>query len=107
MNILDRYTAKEFLRYFALILLSFVSLYLIIDFFEKIRMFISNKATLYQVFSFFLFNIPMTVNQMLPVGVLLAALISFRTLSRRNEIVVMKACGISLYRMARPIILIA
>ncbi len=107
MNILDRYTAKEFLRYFLLILLSFVSLYLIIDFFEKIRMFISNRATLNQVLFFFLFSIPMTINQMLPVGMLLAALTSLRALTSRHEIVAMKACGISIYRMARPIILIA
>lgn len=106
MNILDRYTTKEFLRYFALILISFVALYLIIDFFEKIRMFISNKATLYQILSFFLFSIPLTMNQMLPIGMLLAAFITYRTLTLHSEIVALKACGISLYRTARPVILI-
>jgi len=53
MTILDRYIAKEFTRYFTMTAVSFVSLYLIIDFFEKIRRFISNQATVHQVISFF------------------------------------------------------
>ena len=107
MNILDRYCAKEFLRYFALIIISFVSLYLIIDFFEKIRMFFSNHATVSQIASFFFFSIPMVTSQILPVGVLMATLVAFASLSRHNEIVAMKACGVSLYRIAWPIIIIA
>ena len=107
MNILDRYCAKEFLRFLAIIIISFVSLYLIIDFFEKIRMFLSNQATLYQMVSFFLFSIPMVIWQTLPASVLMAALVSFGTLSRHNEIIAMKACGVSLYRTVAPVIAIA
>lgn len=107
MTILDRYCAKEFIRYLLMIMLAFVGLYLIIDFFEKIRMFVSNRATLYQMLSFVAFNIPMVMWQMLPASVLVAALVSFSSLSRNNEIMAIKACGISLYRLARPIIIIA
>ncbi len=107
MTIIDRYCAREFLRHLAIIVLSFVCLYLLIDFFERIRMFLSNKASLVQMSSFFLFSIPMVFWQMLPASVLLAAFISFGTLSRQNEIIAMKACGISLYRIAWPIIVIA
>ena len=107
MNILDRYCAKEFLRFLAIIIISFVSLYLIIDFFEKIRMFMSNQATLYQMVSFFFFSIPMVIWQILPASVLMAALISFGTLSRHSEIIAMKACGVSLYRTVAPVIAIA
>lgn len=107
MTILDRYCAKEFLRYLLLIILSFIGLYLIIDFFEKIRMFISNRATVYHMLSFFVFSVPMVMWQMLPASVLMAALVSFSSLSRHNEIMAMKACGVSLYRLACPIIIIA
>ncbi len=107
MNILDRYCAKEFLRFLAIIVISFVSLYLIIDFFEKIRMFLSNQAKIYQIVSFFFCSIPMIIWQILPASVLMAALISFGSLSRHSEIIAMKACGVSLYRTAAPIIVIA
>lgn len=107
MNILDRYCAKEFLKFLAIIIVSFVSLYLIIDFFEKIRMFLSNRASIYQMVSFFLCSIPMIIWQILPASVLMAALIAFGSLARHSEIIAMKACGISLYRTAAPIIVIA
>lgn len=107
MTILARYCSKEFFRYLVMIVLSFIGLYLIIDFFERIRMFISNQATAYQMLSFFAFNIPMIMWQMLPASVLMAALVSFSSLSRNNEIMAMKACGVSLYRLAYPIIIIA
>jgi lipopolysaccharide export system permease protein len=107
MSILDRYCVKEFLRYLLIIVVSFVSLYLIIDFFEKTRMFLSNQATIYQMASFFVCSIPMIIWQILPASILMAALVSFGALSRHSEIIAMKACGVSLYRTAAPIIAIA
>jgi len=107
MKILDRYCVKEFLRYLAIIVISFVSLYLIIDFFEKIRMFLSNQANVYQMASFFFCSVPMIIWQILPASVLMAALIAFGSLSRHSEIIAMKACGVSLYRLTAPIVVIA
>lgn len=107
MNLLDRYCAMEFIKYFAIIIASFVFLYLIIDFFEKIRMFISNQATIYQIASFFFFSIPMIIWQVLPTVILVASLVAFGSLSHDNEILAMKACGVSLYRISVPVIAMA
>ena len=105
MLILDRYIAKEFLKLLFFLVLCFVGLYLIIDFFEKIKMFLSNSATPSQMASFFLFNVPMIISLTLPAAVLLSALITFGNLSKHGEIVAMKANGISLYRTTLPLIL--
>lgn len=107
MNLLDRYCAREFLKYFAVIVTSLLALYLIVDFFEKIRMFLSNEATVSQIISFFFFSIPMIIWQIMPVGILIACLSVFGSFSKNNEIMAMKACGVSLYRISLPIILIA
>jgi lipopolysaccharide export system permease protein len=107
MKIVDRYLIREYLRNMLFITLSFVSLFLLIDFFEKFRMFLSNNATLLQMGSYFLFQIPMVVSQILPAAVLLASLITCGYLSRHSEITAMKANGISLYRIAVPILAIA
>jgi lipopolysaccharide export system permease protein len=107
MKIVDRYLVTEYLRNMLFITLSFLSLFLIIDFFEKIRMFLSNHATLAQMGSYFLFRIPMVISQILPAAVLLASLITCGYLSRHSEITAMKANGISLYRIAVPILTIA
>ena len=76
MNILDRYLTEEFARNLLFITPVFISLFLIIDFFEKIRMFLSNHATFGQMASYFLFRIPMIVSQILPAAVLLSSLIT-------------------------------
>lgn len=107
MNILDRYMTAEFMRNLLFIALCFVSLFLIIDFFEKIRMFLSNHATFQQISAHFLYRIPMILSQILPAAVLLASLTTCGSLSRHNEIMAMKANGVSLYRVSAPILAIA
>jgi lipopolysaccharide export system permease protein len=107
MNILDRYLTSEFLRNLLLVTTCFVTLVLLIEFFEKIRMFLSNSATFQQVAAYFIFRIPMFVSQILPAATLITALMTFGYLSRHSEIVAMKANGISLYRASLPILTIA
>ncbi|MCU0581639.1 MAG: LptF/LptG family permease, partial [Syntrophales bacterium] len=107
MMLLDRYILREFARLFLFLVVCFLGLYLIIDFFEKIKMFLSNSATLPQMASFFLFNIPMIISLTLPAAVLLSTLITFGVMSKNSEIVAMKANGISLYRTSLPLILLA
>ncbi len=107
MNILDRYILKEFIKIFTLMLVSLIGLYLIADFFERMRMFLSNNATLRQMASYFLLNIPMILSQMIPVAFLLGTLLSFGILSKNCEITAMKANGVSLYRISLPVIILS
>lgn len=106
MNVLDRYIAREFSKLFLVIMVSFIALYLIIDFFGQIRMLLSNKASLSLMMTYFFFGIPMIISITIPAAVLVAALIMFGNLSRHNEIVAMKANGISLYRTSLPVTVI-
>jgi len=103
IKILDRYILKEFFRFLIMILSLFISLFIIIDFFERLKLFISNHASVSQMFSFIIYQIPMIVSLTLPAAVLIATLIALSTLSRNSEITAMKANGISLYRIAFPI----
>lgn len=104
MKILDRYILNEFVKMFLLILASLVALYLIVDFFERIRMFLSKNASMGQMASYFLLTIPMILSQMIPVAVLLGSLMSFGILSKNSEITAIKANGLSLYRLSLPVI---
>jgi lipopolysaccharide export system permease protein len=89
-----------------LILLSFTALFLIIDLFERMRMFLSHHATIYPILTYLIYMIPMIVSQAIPVAVLLASLIVFSNLSKYSEILAMKANGVSLYRTSIPVIII-
>ncbi|HOD34485.1 MAG TPA: LPS export ABC transporter permease LptG [Syntrophales bacterium] len=107
MTIISRYITREFLVLFSLVLLSFLSIYLIVDFFERIRMFLSNHATIGQMASYFLYTLPMVVAQAVPVSVLLATLLTFGMFSKNHELVALKASGISMYRAAVPVLSMA
>jgi lipopolysaccharide export system permease protein len=107
MMLLDRYLVREFTRWFGLILSVFVLLYLLVDFFGRLRMFLSNSALPSQMAAYFLYNLPMIISLTLPAAVLVATLLTLGTLSRHSEIIAMKACGISLYRIFLPIVLCA
>jgi lipopolysaccharide export system permease protein len=107
MTILDRYVIKEYCKLFLLILFSFTALFLIIDLFERMRMFLSHDATFYQMLSYLFFMIPMIMSQAIPVAAMLSSLITFNMLSKYSEILAMKANGISLYRISLPVIIIS
>ena len=104
MIILDRYILKNFFKFFFLTLLAFTLIYLIVDFFGRIRMFLSNDATAIQIASYFLYSIPQTISHTIPVSMLLGSLLSFSTLSKNSEIIAMKSSGISIYRISIPIL---
>jgi len=107
MMILDKYISKEFLRIFFLMIVSFIAVFLIVDFFGRVRMFISNGATVVQMGKYFFYSLPQIIAQVIPVGVLLSSLLTFGALSRNLEITAMKANGVSLYRTALPVFIIA
>ncbi|MBU2551012.1 MAG: LPS export ABC transporter permease LptG [Proteobacteria bacterium] len=105
MRIISRYVLREFLRIFALTVLSFVLVFLVVDFLEKIDNFMEAHVALIRVAYYFLMLIPNVVFHMAPVAVLVSTLISLGLLARNNEIVAFKASGVSLFRLSVPIAL--
>lgn len=105
MKIINKHILKEFLFIFFLCIITIVSLYLLIDFFEKIDDLMENNAALSEGLKFFLYKIPFIMYQTTPVAVLLATLLSLGILSRNAEITAMKAGGISVIKITFPIML--
>ena len=107
MKLLDKYILKEFLKILVITVLSFIALFLIVDFFDKVRMFLSNNASTGQMASYFVYSIPMIISYIFPPAVLLSTLMTFSSLSKFNEITAMKANGINVYRISLPLIIFA
>lgn len=104
MKIIDKYIIQEFCKLFATITITFIVLYLIVDFFNRSRMFLSNNATIEQMISYSVFSIPISISLTLPSAVLLATLMTYGSFSKFNEITAMKSNGISLYRISLPVL---
>lgn len=104
MGIIDRYILKEFLTVLCLCLFTSISLFLVVETFDKMRVFVAEGASFYQVVSYLLFKTPLVVQLMIPVSVLVATLISLGRLSQLSEVTAMRACGLSVLYLARPLI---
>ena len=66
---------------------------------------IRNKIPLAEMFTYLFFLTPEMIYEMLPFSVLVAVLVQLGVLSKQNEITAFRACGVSLYRLAAPILL--
>jgi LPS export ABC transporter permease LptG len=104
-QLVDTYILSAFLTYLVLILCSFVSLVLVFNFFELISDMLRNNITLWKMFTYLFFLTPQLVYDLLPPSILVAVLAAFGVMSKQNEITAFKACGVSLYRLAAPILL--
>lgn len=103
-SLLDRYIARAWVGHFGLVLLAFVSIFVLADFMDLFDDIQHNKVkgkVVFHYYAFFLFQIVFLVA---PVGVLVSTLVTLGILARRNEITAMKAGGISLYRAAGPVV---
>jgi lipopolysaccharide export system permease protein len=107
MRILSRYIGREFLKLLALWTSSFFLIFFVVELFERINTIIVNKAPFYMILEYFLYKIPPFVAQTLPFATLLAALITLGILARNNEVVAMKAHGVSTYRIMLPLFVLA
>jgi lipopolysaccharide export system permease protein len=102
MTILFRYLLREYLKIFAMCFSGLMTVYLVIDFFEKVRRFLRYDAHATDVLLYFLLKMPAISYQIAPLAVLMATLLTLGLLSRSHEITAMRACGISLYWITSP-----
>src|SRR5690606_27359599 len=84
--------------------LGLMSLFYISAFLDKSEKSSKGDGSVGLVFSFLVYSTPPYVYFIIPLTVLLSVLVTFRLLARSSDLRVMKACGISLYRIAFPVI---
>jgi LPS export ABC transporter permease LptF/LPS export ABC transporter permease LptG len=104
-GLLDRYVGRAYLGHLALVLTAFYSIFLLahfMDIFDDIQ---QHRVKGIEVFRFYTYYSPFMAYMMLPVAALVAPLVTFGILTRRNEITAMKAGGVSVYRAALPVLL--
>lgn len=106
IKLLDRYLWREFLKALSFSLLAFVLIFVLVDIFEKLDIFIDAKAPWPLVALFYLYQIPFITVLTLPVAMLLASMSTISQMSRHHEIVALKAAGVSLHRIFSPLLLL-
>ncbi len=102
--ILKRYVLKQFLQTYLLTLGALISMFLVIDCFERLDEFVSRDAPMSFLFFYYLYKVPFVFFFMAPQAVLLATVVTLATLARNNEFTAMKACGIGVTGITLPIL---
>lgn len=106
MRILDRYILKSILSIFLGSLFAFFFLYIIIDLFSHLDTILAQKVTIAVLVKYYSSFLPVIFSQVSPISCLLATLYTFATLNRDNEIIAMRASGLSIFQITHTIIIL-
>lgn len=107
LKVIDKYLLKQFLNFLFFSILSCWIIWLIVDIIEHIDLFIDRGASILLLAKYYLYYTPFIVFFLLPVAMLLSTLFCLGLLAKNNELIAMKATGISLYRILAPLFVLA
>ena len=108
MKILDKYILTQVIVMFLMGVFVFSTIIFASDVFMTLIKQIAKFGIPFKIaFIMILLNIPSVIVLTIPMGVLLATVMTLNKLSLSSEITVMRACGIGLNRIAKPIFIFA
>jgi lipopolysaccharide export system permease protein len=108
MTILDKYILKQVIEMFIMGVFIFTSIIFASDTFITLIKQISLYGIPFKVaLMIIILNLPAVFVMTIPMGVLLATVMTLNRLSLASEITVMRSCGIGLNRIAKPIFIFA
>lgn len=104
MGIIYRYIAMIWLRLLLLCLSGFVGVYLVIDLIEKVPRFLRSGGAAGDMLLYFIWKLPEMISRTATFSVLMATLLTLGVLSRDSEIIALRSCGISLFKVSLPML---
>lgn len=108
ITILDKYLLKQIIEVFVMGVAIFTSIIFASDTFITLIKQISEYGIPFNIaLMMIILNLPAVFVMTIPMGVLLATVMTLNKLSLASEITVMRSCGIGLNRIAKPIFIFA
>lgn len=106
LNLVDKYILKQVMETFFPGILVFTALVFASDQFLFLVKQISNYGIPFKVaFLAILLQLPYIIVFTIPMAILMAVIMTFNKLNTNNEITVLRACGITLRRLAMPVLI--
>lgn len=103
-RLMDLYILRRFFFYFALLMAAFIFLFETFTFFELLDDIARHRVPFLVVIDYFRYLTPYLLYNLAPLASLVAVLVTLGVMSKNNEVVACKASGISLYRLAVPLL---
>jgi LPS export ABC transporter permease LptG len=105
--LLDRYLTRRLLPPLLLVVGSTALLYVVVDLSDSIEDMTKNHTSLHVILAYYANRIPQIFLDVTPIALMIAVLILLTVMEQQRELTALKAAGISLYRLAVPILLVA
>lgn len=106
-NLIDLYIARMYARTLGISIVGIMGLFYISAFIDKSDKLFKGQVTLGTLLAFLWWETPQFLYYIIAIAVLLSAIVTIGVLTKNSELVVMRACGISLYRTAVPLVVFA
>jgi len=106
-TIINRYVFREMIPPFVINLVFFTFMFLMTRILEITDMIVNYGVNLGTVLQILGFTMPFFLQFIIPMSVMMAVLLTFLKMSTDNEIIALKAGGISIYRLLPPVFLFA
>jgi LPS export ABC transporter permease LptF/LPS export ABC transporter permease LptG len=106
-SLLDLYVSRLYLSIFLLAFGALVGIFYISTLIDLADKLLGGVAPVGLLLRYFYFATPQFVYYIIPMAALVSTLVTVGLLTRNSELIVMRACGISLYRSALPLLLFA
>jgi LPS export ABC transporter permease LptF/LPS export ABC transporter permease LptG len=103
--LVDVYLLKQFFYYLFVLLAGFTLIFDAFTLFDLLADISRNHIPVLTVLSYFRYLVPLMIYQLAPLATLVATLVTLAVLAKNNEVVALKASGISLYRLVLPLLL--
>ncbi len=103
--LIDVYLLQQFFYYFFVLLAAFVVIFDAFTLFDLLGDIARNHVSALTILSYFRYLVPLMLYQLAPLATLVATLVSLAVLAKNNEVIALKASGISLYRLVLPLLL--
>lgn len=104
-KILDTYISREYLRVFILGVVGLLAIFYISTFIDMMDKLFRGETTTGTMLRYFMFATPQFVYYVIPMSVLVATLVTVGVMTKNSELLILRACGISLYRAAVPLVI--
>jgi len=106
MRILDRYIMKHLILPILFCLVTLIFLVIMADIFDHLSEMMKNKTSLRAILEYYSNLLPYAFIETIPWATLLGTTFLLVTLNTNNELLAMKAVGISMLKISRPILFI-
>ncbi len=107
MKKIHKYVLSNFVAVLLFTTVFLVLLFVLSDFFGRFSTFLKNGVSIYTIAEYYIYFTPYVLYYLTPFIFAFSSLLTLGVMSMRNEIIVMRASGINLITISKPILLLS